>query len=156
MDMNRRRFVALAGGIVTLGGTGAFVVTSESEPTDTDAEQQLEEPPEGLEDVSTTATVFAQQIKRMYPDSYVGFSEQGEIVFKYAPDVSDGSALKRSVYEVTQIFVETCREETPAPLIVRAGGARAIVPITPLEQYINGELEKEAFQETIIFTEAPE
>jgi len=38
---------------------------------------------------------------------------------------------------------------------VRADGIRAVVPITPLEEYLAGELEKDAFEETIIYTEAP-
>lgn len=160
MEINRRRFVAIGGGLLaTAGGIVAVVTNSvgDSEQTmDGSSSKTIDEPPDGLEDVNATATTFARQIKRMYPKAYVGFTEQGEIVCRYAPDVSSGDALKRSINEVIHIYVETCREETPAPLIVRSGGVRAIVPITPLEQYLAGELESEAFEETIIYTEAPE
>lgn len=149
--MNRRTYItSLAASLTSAsvaGCTGVFEDSDTETEPDTVSADNI---PEDVEAVRPLAEAFGTRLREHYPQARVGITPNGELGAAVTPNASSGDELKRELHRIVGIYADVASDYEPVSLTIEAGGVQAIVPRTPIRQYVSGDLKRNALEETII------
>jgi hypothetical protein len=149
--MKRRTFLGALGGTSVAIGSGLWVVTRGDDGTAEASPQPVENPPEKIEKVRPLAKAFKRRIMEHYPNSRVGISNTGTLGMEFSPDVDSAGELKTTLHRVALEYARVVESEeaTPVTLSIVTGKVEAIVPKPSLTAYLDDDLNKKAFLQTV-------
>jgi hypothetical protein len=151
--MNRRTLLTTVA-TVSIATAGCVGESSSQE------EQEEQEPdrPEGIDtsklpdDVSDSVPLlesFAVDISQYYPDSRVYISRDAEIYFEYTSSKSTANELKTEIHQIADVYINSAEGHEARTLTILTLGVKAVVPQVTAQKRLDGNLEKDAFHETI-------
>lgn len=149
--MNRRTLLAsvATATVATAGCTDrgeTEPVQGESDPEPRVDPQNL---PESVEQTIPLMESFTRSIKQYYPESSVTINRDGELYFEYSTEKSTASELETEIHQMADVYITAADGHEAVTLTILSGGVKAVVPHNTAQKRLDGDLEKDAFHETI-------
>jgi len=136
------------------GDTVDSGATSESQSPNNNLEP-VEQVPEEVETIRPLAFDFQSHISEYYPESTVGISPDGEfIVFEYETSEESSEALQTEYSRIAEEYASTVEQSNvnATNLSIVTGEVQAVVPSFSVSSYIAGDIDQNAFHQTIEIT----
>jgi hypothetical protein len=95
------------------------------------------------------ARAFAEELKPNFDDFSVYITNEGEIAAQYKTEQNSASDLKAELYNIAKVFAKKVKQHGPETLTVNVQQVKMLVPITSVRAYANGNVNMEAFLETV-------
>lgn len=151
--MNRRTFVALMGGLGTLSVFG-YNAQNGSE-SDEEPETTEDTPPE-VKASQELAEDFHEVVMEHFESGRVFIDGNGDIVFEYVTGQETAEELESELYRIAELYVGVIEDggHTPRTLSIVTGEVQAVVSEHGIKSYLDGDLNEDAFYQTIELTEA--
>lgn len=154
--MKRRTLIA---SIATVGVAGCIgsenngndSVENDSSSNDT---EPLEEIPEEVEAIQPLAQSFTETIHEHYADARVFISTDAELAMEYSTSKESEDALESEIHQIADLYADVVDEieQDGVTLSIITGQVQGIVPADTVNARVNGNLEQDAFHETIGIT----
>lgn len=148
MDLARREF--LVGGGVSLAGVAGGILLH----LDQNGQEAGGSVPAAAKTKRPVAISVHEQIAPHFQESAVYVISDG-IAFEYASTAGSPDDLTREIHTIADKYAEIIRENDhePLTLTIVTSEVQAIVPESSLRAYVNDEINKEAYHETIEITD---
>lgn len=149
--MNRRTLLASVATVTaaTAGCTGQ----SESDPADSASDPEPQVDPENLpaavEQTLPLMESFTGAIKQYYPEGSVTINRDGELYFEYSTEQSTASELETEIHQIADVYITAAESHEAVTLTILSDGVKAVIPQNTAQKRLDGELEQNAFHETI-------
>lgn len=163
--LSRRRFVGLLAGVgvtgAVVGGGVAYTVGGNDHtaaptptPTPTPATPAATVTPSAaVNAVKPLAGAFYERVASQFDDVRVFVSQDAEVVMRYTSSATDGDALRAEFHQIAVAYARAVRETVGASeavsLTLVVGPARAIVTGAAAGAFARGDLQRDAYLETI-------
>lgn len=149
--MDRRKFIVAAGTVSLAGCLGGNKEVPENKTQPVNREPvDSEEVTNEAKKVKRLAGKFHDEMSKYFDELSVFIRKNGEIIMEYTTDKKSSEALKTEIHNIAEEFVELIETEKEITnLTIITGKVQAIVAEIPIKKYYNGELEQNAFHETI-------
>lgn len=163
--MNRRTFITTIGaGTAALAGCSNRPALSdvnadadEDEDEDADGGERVaeDEVPQAVREVRPLAKDFHSVVHGRYNDVSVWINQAGDMIaMEYMTEQTSAEGLQTELREIAELYANVVRDadHEPVTLSIIMDRIRAMAAPAPVEQYAAGELEREAFHETVEVT----
>lgn len=154
--MNRRSFLfgAAGAGVVLSGGAGLWIVSEDDRNDGRASAKPVEDPPEKVASAKPLAEAFHAHITEFYPDARVFITRRGTLAMEYPSEAESREGLLTEFNQIATEYSDVIQREEAAPttLSIVASEVQAIVVESALQAHHNGEINQEAFLETIEVT----
>jgi len=142
--------------VMGIGTVGDDVHSSESPVGETENRQVVEEHEvsEEVKKAQPIAEEFHATITEYYPNSRVFIDKNGYIVLQYETEKENVGELKTEIHQIAEKYtgaVETV-EGNATGFSVVTGKVQAVVPPGSVDAYIAGDINQNAFHQTIEVT----
>lgn len=150
--MNRRTLLASVA-TVTASTAGCLGITSR-EPTQSESDPI----PAGLSDSELPEQViatqplmesFGQLIMDYYPDASLYTHSSGDLYFEYESEKESANGFETEIHQIADVYIDAAEGHDVVTLTILAQGVKAVVPRTTAQKHLDGELDQDAFHETI-------
>lgn len=154
--MNRRDFL-FGGGVVAagaVGGVSLFVAGSDDAAATDDetveSDDFVEDAPDAVEASQPLAEAFHAHITQYYPDAQVLIRPDGGVVMKYETDAKGSDELTAELHRLANEYANVVKDGyEPKTFDIVTSQVRAIAVKPTVKAYTTGEINKEAYLETI-------
>lgn len=143
-------FIALALGAGTMigmemGGEPQEDNINQTDPKD--APQEVRESQDLAEDLLIESS-------RHFNNVNVYISTEGEIALEYTTTADSPSEVETEMHQIAKLYAEQVENESQArTLSIITGRVQAVVPRPTVEAYVRGDINEEAFLETVEITD---
>ena len=153
--MNRRTLLASAGGVTTVLAGGAIWNLTGGDKPDSTTNESTEIPP-SVQEVKPLAQSFHEHIRQYFSDARVFIRpETGEIVMEYDPSADSGDELNTQLHQIATEYATVAEDSSvrPPTFSIIADSVQAIVSETVVNAYLDGDINEDAYLETIEVTD---
>lgn len=162
--MNRRHFLTALGGIgvTAVGGAGTVFLIGGNDPAAAESDgtnntrndtQTVEDAPEAVAAAQPLAEAFHAHIHSYYDNVRVFITREGDIVMEYDTEATSGDELTTEFHQIAVEYADVVGDEyEPNTLSIVADGVQAIVPEPTVDAHVSGDINQEAYLETIEVT----
>jgi hypothetical protein len=150
--MKRRTFLVAAGvgaGGLVVGASG--VVLSEVGSSDSDAsETPAKDVPKAVKAVQPLAEAFHARITAHFESARVFITQDATIAMEYATETETADSLRTEFNQIADVYAEVAAEgHEPTTLSIVTGSVQGLVPESSLKAYLQGEINEDAYLETV-------
>lgn len=148
--MNRRTLLATVATTAVAGCTGNSAAGASATEGEPETLNTVESAPKPVDSARPLMKAFLKEVRTYFPNATVAANEEGEIFLDYVTKKESSDALKTEFHQIAELYVdEVEKTETYRTLSIISGEVMAIVPADTVEAHVNGNLDEEAFHETI-------
>lgn len=142
--MKRRDLIATAAVTSVAGCLG-------NNKQEKEEKQVVENPPENVAQKKETAQSLYNSLEDYFDNLRVMIDDEGDgYLITYDTKSESSSSLTSEINQVASIFIDSITsEDAVGYLIIRVGKVEAVVPEAPVNQRKYGDLEEDAYYETI-------
>lgn len=144
--------IAIAVGIVLTGVVVNEVMGSnKTAENNQDKKEFVEDVPESVNKSRPLAEDFYMDIREHFDDVRVFIKQDGEIVMEYSTTADSGEQVKTEIHQIANEYAKLVKEKnyTGRTLSIVVGQVQGVVPNATVRAYAQGEINQEAFLETI-------
>ena len=157
--MKRRTLLTSVASVSMIGGVGVlYSQTRDNESTYThsvsDPQTEMEpvtdeDLPQSVVDTRPLMESFTKEVLQYYPDGTVSINRDAEMFFEYVSDRDSPEGVQSEIHQIADRYIDAADGHEAVTLTIVTSGVKAIIPEDTAQKRLDGELENDAFHETI-------